>query len=135
MVAALRASGLGNDPGATAGASAPSQAWVVTPTVAGEPSRPGLVLMNPGSDPVEVTLHLLPPKGAAPAADVALTMPCGERRRCPDGLPGVGTDRQRARSRSSRGGVMALGACRLRSAPKTSPTTRSAMGAPIPPSP
>jgi hypothetical protein len=75
IVAALRASGLGNDPGATSGAVEPSSAWVVTPTVAGEPSRPGLVLLNPGSDPVVVTLHLLVPAGAATVADVTLTIP------------------------------------------------------------
>lgn len=75
IVAALRASGLGNDPGATSGAPAPAAAWVATPTVAGEPSRPGLVLMNPGSDPVEVTLHLLVPDGTTVAADVILTIP------------------------------------------------------------
>jgi hypothetical protein len=75
IVAALRASGLGNDPGATAGVAAPASAWVLTPTVAGEPSHPGLVLMNPGSDPVEVTLHLLAPEGTVPAADVVLMIP------------------------------------------------------------
>lgn len=74
VVAALRASGAGNDPAATSGVRALATAWVVTPTVAGEPSKPGLVLVNPGSSAVSVTLHLLAPQGATPASDVTVNV-------------------------------------------------------------
>jgi len=75
IVAVLRATGPGDDPGATAGAAAPASAWVVTPTSIGARSRAGLVLLNPGSDPVDVTLHLLPLAGSSAAADVVVTIP------------------------------------------------------------
>jgi hypothetical protein len=59
MVASLRAIGVGNDWAATGGARAPSGRWVVLPATIGEPVIPGLVLVDPGDDPVAVSLHAL----------------------------------------------------------------------------
>jgi hypothetical protein len=59
MVASLRAIGVGNDWAATGGARAPSVRWVVLPATIGEPVIPGLVLVDPGDDPVAVSLHAL----------------------------------------------------------------------------
>jgi hypothetical protein len=66
LVAVRRVQGKGSDVGATAGA-APASSWIVTPTVAGSPNVPGMVLVNPGIDPIEVTLRLLPVAGESPA--------------------------------------------------------------------
>jgi Family of unknown function (DUF5719) len=109
VVTALRASGLGNDPGATSGVLSPSPAWVLTPTVAGEPSRPGLVVMNPGSDPVEVTLHLLAPDGATPAPDVTITIPAASAVGAPAGFLASAPTASVAVT-AAEGGVVALGA-------------------------
>lgn len=133
IVAALRASGLGNDPGATGGASVPASAWVVTPTVAGEPSRPGLVLMNPGSDPVEVTLHLLPLKGAAPAADVTLSIPAASAVGAPLAFL-ASAPTASVQVTAGQGGVIALGASSSLGA-KGIADYALAMGVPIPPAP
>ena len=86
IVAGLRASGRSSDPGATSGVTAPATAWIVTPTVAGQPAYPGLVLVNPGSDPVRVTLHLLAPTGGAPAGDVIVTVPPASTAGAPAGF-------------------------------------------------
>ncbi len=59
IAAVRRTEGQNGDPGATAGAAAPAAAWVIPPTVAGDPSHPGMVLGNPGTSQVEVTLSLL----------------------------------------------------------------------------
>jgi hypothetical protein len=58
VAAARRTFGTVSDQAATNGA-VPAAAWLVLPGVAGEPSRPGLVLANPGDEPVEVTLTYL----------------------------------------------------------------------------
>lgn len=63
IMAALRTQGPGNDDAATAGAVEPAAAWVVPPTVAGEPAKPGLLVVNPGDTEVTVTLRLLPLDG------------------------------------------------------------------------
>ena len=75
IAAALRSLGVGNDSAATSGTPVLASRWVVTPTVGGEPALPGMVLANPGEDPVEVSLHLLPRKGQSPADDAVLTIP------------------------------------------------------------
>jgi Family of unknown function (DUF5719) len=75
IVAGLRSTGRSDDPGATSGVTAPATSWIVTPTVAGLPASPGIVLVNPGSDPVRVTLHLLTPASDAPVEDVTVTVP------------------------------------------------------------
>ena len=73
VAAALRSRG-SRDTAATGGAIAPEWSWVVLPTVAGEPSHPGLVLVNPGPDPAQVTLHLLGAPGETLPADVTVTV-------------------------------------------------------------
>jgi hypothetical protein len=65
LIAALRTKGKGHDSAATGGAASARPAWVVTPTVAGEPAKPGLLLLNPGNAAVSVTLRLLPREGEA----------------------------------------------------------------------
>ena len=63
IVAVRRSEGQSLDPGATGGTAEPAASWVVLPTVAGEPSTPGMVLGNPGSSPLEVSLTLLGASG------------------------------------------------------------------------
>ena len=67
FAATLRSVGVGNDDGATGGAREPSAAWVVMPAIAGEPSRPRIVLVNPGNTSVTVTLHALATEGETAA--------------------------------------------------------------------
>lgn len=74
VIAALRTDGLGNDDGATGGAPSPATAWVVTPTVAGEPASPGLLILNPGDETETVDLRLLPRKGQ-PGGETSLEVP------------------------------------------------------------
>ncbi len=65
VVAAVRTIGVGNDGGATGGSMAPAEAWVVTPTSAGDPSKPGLLVLNPGGSEASVTVMSLPTDGQA----------------------------------------------------------------------
>ncbi len=74
IIAALRTQGLGRDDAATAGASETSTAWVVPPTVAGEPANPGVLIVNPGDTEVTVTVRLLPLGGEA-ATETTLVVP------------------------------------------------------------
>ncbi len=60
FAAALRSVGLGTDAAATGGATSPADRWVVLPTVAGEPARPGIVIANPSDDPSQVEVVRLP---------------------------------------------------------------------------
>ena len=66
LVAAQRAEGQSADDAATGGTAMPATEWVVLPTVAEEPSVPGLVVENPGAEAVSVTLRLLTPEGVGP---------------------------------------------------------------------
>jgi hypothetical protein len=77
FLAALRAVGVGHDLGSTTGVAAPGTDWVVTPTVAGEPNDPGLILVNPGNAAASVTLHVLPAEGQDPVADVTVSIKPG----------------------------------------------------------
>ena len=74
VIAAIRTSGLGNDDAATAGAVEPTTAWVVTPTLAGEPAEPSLLIANPGDVDAVVTLRLLPLDGGEPT-EVTVRVP------------------------------------------------------------
>ena len=74
IMAALRTQGPGNDDAATAGATEPSSAWVVPPTVAGDPAKPGLLVVNPGDTDLTVTVRLLP-LDAATGAETTMTVP------------------------------------------------------------
>lgn len=66
VVAAVRAIGQTDDDAATGGTATPGPAWVVLPTVIAEPWVPGLVLVNPGDDQVQVTLRLISAGAAGP---------------------------------------------------------------------
>jgi hypothetical protein len=59
-----RVEGPGNDAGATGGVPGPAPSWIVLPTVAGEPSSPGVVLTNPGAQEMTVTLTRMTATGA-----------------------------------------------------------------------
>jgi hypothetical protein len=61
-----RVQGPGSDAGATGGVSAPASSWIVLPTVAGEPSSPGMVLTNTGPEDVVVTLTRMTATGSDP---------------------------------------------------------------------
>jgi hypothetical protein len=74
LMAALRTRGPGTDDAATAGATRPGPAWVVPPTVAGDPSNPGLLIVNPGASEVTVTLRLLPADGSS-GSESTLSVP------------------------------------------------------------
>jgi len=77
VVAALRTAGVGNDGGATGGSPEPADAWVVTPTIAGVPARPGLLLLNPGrSRAATVTVTSIPSEGRE-AAETTVRLPPG----------------------------------------------------------
>lgn len=73
FVASVVSVGEGSDIAATAGA-APGSTWVVLPTVAGDPAKPGLVITNPGTSAATVTLHALTSDGPN---DVTLDVSAG----------------------------------------------------------
>ena len=79
MAAVRRTFGTVSDQAAVTGAE-PASSWIVLPTVAGLPSKPGLVMANPGTEPAEVTLSFL-----APGSDdqVTVTVPPGSTVRAP----------------------------------------------------
>jgi hypothetical protein len=85
VVAALRTTGRGNDSGATGGAAAPAEDWVVMPTVAGEPSIPGLVIVNPGDGSARVTLRLLARQGG-PSDEITIEVPAASAVSAPRGF-------------------------------------------------
>jgi hypothetical protein len=86
FVATLRARGQQSDDAATGGAVAPATAWVVTPTVDGEPAHPQLVLVDPGPTAVRVTLQLLTPGSGPPGPQVTITVPAGSVAGAPKGF-------------------------------------------------
>lgn len=75
VVVALRTVGVGNDGGATAGSAGPAPSWVVTPTVAGDPARPGLLVLNPGQSQATVTITSIPSQGEVPATTTITVAP------------------------------------------------------------
>jgi hypothetical protein len=81
--AALRAIGVGNDWAATGGARAPAQRWVVLPATIGEPVVPGLILVDPGNDPVTVTLRVL---AAGGPDDLVVRIEAGRALQVPAGF-------------------------------------------------
>jgi hypothetical protein len=86
FVAALRARGQQSDDAATGGAATPAPAWVVIPTVDGEPAHPQLVLVDPGLTPVRVTLQLLTQGPGPPPPPVTITVPAGRVAGAPKGF-------------------------------------------------
>ena len=76
LFAAVRSDGQSDDDAATGGTAAPGPAWVVPPTVADQPAIPGVLVANPGTAPVQVSLRLLPPgKDTVARPTVTLTVP------------------------------------------------------------
>jgi hypothetical protein len=75
VVVARRSAGLVNDTGSTGGVQGPAPRWVVLPTVACDENTPGLALVNPGDEPAEVTLHVLPRPAGSTATDVTVSVP------------------------------------------------------------
>jgi hypothetical protein len=85
VVAALHTTGPSDDSGATGGAAAPADDWVVMPTVAGDPSIPGLAIVNPGDGPSSVTLRLLTRQGGA-SGEVTMDVPAASAVAAPRGF-------------------------------------------------
>jgi len=82
-VAAIRRTfGVVSDQASVTGAQ-PASSWIVLPAVAGEPSNPGLVLANPGTEPAVITLSFLAP---GPAEQVTITVPAGSTVAAPEGF-------------------------------------------------
>ena len=75
MVGALRVLGPGEDLGATAGAAAASDSWLVLPATSGGSPSPGAVVVNDGAVDVVATVELLPPPGGTAAAAVTVEVP------------------------------------------------------------
>jgi hypothetical protein len=75
VVGALRARGPGEDLGATGGAIAASDSWLILPAVSRALSTPGAVLVNDGDADVVATVQLLPQEGGTAAAPVTVHVP------------------------------------------------------------
>jgi Family of unknown function (DUF5719) len=75
VVGALRASGPGEDLGATAGAVTASDTWLVLPATSRVPATPGAVLVNDGDADVVATVQLLPQEGGTAPAPVTVDVP------------------------------------------------------------
>jgi hypothetical protein len=73
-VATQRAVGVGNDDAATGGATAPAADFVVLPAIAGEPAKPGIVIVDPGNASATVTIHVLAGAGETAPADLTITI-------------------------------------------------------------
>ncbi len=91
LVAAIRTAGVGRDGAATAGSVAPATSWIVTPTVAGEPARAGLLLLNPGPSQATVTVSSIPSEGTT-VTETVVSVPPGSVGVLPrDFLDGIGS--------------------------------------------
>lgn len=66
VAVALRTFGVGNDGGATGGSTGAARQWLVTPTIVGDPARPGLLVLNPGQEDATVAIESIPESGDAP---------------------------------------------------------------------
>ena len=82
VAAVRRTFGVVSDQAAVTGAE-PASSWIVLPAVAGEPSNPGLVLTNPGTEPAVLTLSFLAP---GPADRIELTVAPGATVEAPEGF-------------------------------------------------
>ena len=80
VAAVRRAFGVVSDQASVTGAL-PASSWIVLPAVAGEPSNPGLVLTNPGTEPTVVTLGFLSP---GPAERISVSVPPGSTVEVPE---------------------------------------------------
>ena len=75
VVPAMRTQGLGWDDAATTGAAQVATSWVVLPSAAEEPSEPSLAIVNPGDQPVDATLRLLPSDGGVAPITTTIQIP------------------------------------------------------------
>jgi hypothetical protein len=87
LAAGLRVAGP-HEAGAV-GWAAPGPRWVVTPTVAGSPATPGVVIVNPGDEAATVELRVLGPPGFG--AEATLSVPGASVVGAPPDLLGDGT--------------------------------------------
>lgn len=83
---ARRTFGVVADQGSTSGAAEPGAAWVLTPSVIGQPSHPQIALANPGEVAASVTLSVLPVEGAAVPGPVTVRIPPGATVLAPKGF-------------------------------------------------
>lgn len=72
---ARRTFGVASDQASTPGATASASAWIVLPSVVGQPSHPAIVFANPGTEPATITLTVLPSDGVSPPEPVTVTVP------------------------------------------------------------
>jgi len=72
---ARRTFGVASDQASTAGATEPAAAWIVLPSVVGQPSHPAIALANPGQEPAVVTLSALPVEGESAPEPVTVEVP------------------------------------------------------------
>jgi hypothetical protein len=77
VAVARRTLGVSSDQGSTAGTGTPGRAWVILPAVAGPPTHPGLVMANPGNEPVDVTLTYLPAAEGPVPPPITVQVPAG----------------------------------------------------------
>lgn len=106
-VGALRALGPGQDVGATAGAVAAADSWLVLPATSGGSSTPGAVLVNDGDVDVVATVELLPAEGGTAAAPVTVQVPAHSAAAVPPAFWGSAPDAALL-IRSEEGGLVAL---------------------------
>ena len=109
FAATQRSIGVGNDSAATGGSASPASDLVVLPAIAGEPARPGLVLVDPGPAAVTVTLHALVSQGQTAPPDVTISIPAGSVGQAPSGFLAK-VPRAAIEVRSVGGGVIAMAA-------------------------
>jgi hypothetical protein len=86
-VARSVASDISHDEGATAGTPAPATAWLVPPAAFSEPASASLLLFDPGTEDVKVTLSAIAPadvKHPPPSREV--TVPAGRTVLAPKGF-------------------------------------------------
>lgn len=81
-----RTFGVVADQGSTAGATEPGAAWVLMPSVIGQPSHPQIALANPGEEPASVVLSVLPVEGAPVTSPVTVRIPPGATVLAPKGF-------------------------------------------------
>ncbi len=86
VAVARRTLGVASDQGSTTGTGRAAGAWVILPAVAGPPSHPGLVLVNPGPAPIAVTLSVLPAAEGPVPAPVTVQVPAGRSVGAPRGF-------------------------------------------------
>ena len=128
LAAALRALGPGEDMGATAGAVAPAEAWVLLPASIGATASPGGVLVNDGDEEVVATIELLPREGGTTAAPATVTVPAHGAAAVPPELWEAAPDAALV-VRAEGGPLVALTAS---TSPQAADAFALALGAPLP---